>query len=109
MIDLMILNISLIAKGGFGKVYKANWLDGYIQYWDSKNQNWKRKGDNMFVALKSLNTNSQNISLEFMNEVKLFYYWILWNNSRSRNKKLYNGFGLCKEWKFTKLFRYKLY
>ena len=74
MIDLMILNISLIAKGGFGKVYKANWLDGYIQYWDSKNQNWKRKGDNMFVALKSLNTNSQNISLEFMNEVKLFYY-----------------------------------
>src|SRR6266498_2416806 len=35
-------DIKYIAKGGFGKVYKANWIDGFIFYWDNKNQNWKR-------------------------------------------------------------------
>ena len=48
-------------KGGFGEVYRANWIDGY-------NQSWRRKNQNMFVNLKSLN-NSKNITLEFMNEV----------------------------------------
>jgi hypothetical protein len=60
-------NITYIAKGGFGKVYQANWIDGNIVVWDDKNHNWKRYG-NKVVALKSLN-NSKNISLEFMNEV----------------------------------------
>jgi hypothetical protein len=46
-------NIEYIAKGGFGKVYKAIWTDSE---------------DNIPVALKSLN-NSKNITLEFMNEV----------------------------------------
>ncbi|RIA79780.1 kinase-like domain-containing protein [Glomus cerebriforme] len=54
-------NIKYIAKGGFGKVYKANWIDGDIYYWDNENQNWKRNGSNMKVALKSLN-NSKNIT-----------------------------------------------
>ena len=27
-----------IAKGEFGKVYKANWIDGQIKNWDNKNQ-----------------------------------------------------------------------
>src|SRR5579862_2142469 len=35
-------NIKYIAKGGFGKVYRANWIDGYILAWDNKNQNWWR-------------------------------------------------------------------
>jgi hypothetical protein len=61
-------NIKYIAKGGFGKVYKANWIDGYISFWDKDDQNWKRIGQNMFVALKSLN-NSKNITSEFMDEV----------------------------------------
>ena len=61
-------NIEYIAKGGFGKVYKANWIDGYIDHWDSKNQNWERDNPNKFVALKSLN-NSKNVTLEFINEV----------------------------------------
>ena len=62
-------NIEYIAKGGFGKVYKANWIDGPIEKWDNKNQNWKRFGSRV-VALKSLN-NSQNVTLEFINEVKI--------------------------------------
>ena len=61
-------NIEYIAKGGFGKVYKANWIDGYITSWDNKNQNWARRESNKFVALKSLN-NSKNVTLEFLNEV----------------------------------------
>jgi hypothetical protein len=47
-------NIKYIAKGGFGKVYNAEWVI-----------NGKR---DKFVALKSLN-NSKNVTLEFMNEV----------------------------------------
>src|SRR5438046_674007 len=61
-------DIEYIAKGGFGKVYRANWIDGYIFYWDIKNQNWYRLESNKFVALKSLN-NSKNVTLEFLNEV----------------------------------------
>src|SRR6185437_7665787 len=54
-------DIEYIAKGGFGKVYRANWIDGDIWKWDNKNQNWERREYNMFVALKSLN-NSQNVT-----------------------------------------------
>ena len=61
-------DVEYIAKGGFGKVYRANWIDGYINKWDIKNQNWKRNYSNKFVALKSLN-NSKNVTLEFLNEV----------------------------------------
>ncbi|EXX69537.1 Ypk2p [Rhizophagus irregularis DAOM 197198w] len=61
-------NIKYIAKGGFGKVYKANWIDGRIWDWNDKNQNWERYGKNMVVALKSLN-NSKNVTFEFMNEI----------------------------------------
>ncbi|RIA85007.1 kinase-like domain-containing protein [Glomus cerebriforme] len=61
-----------IAKGGYGKVYKANWIDGYIGYWDDENQNWQRYQLNKLVALKSLN-NSENITLEFINEITLHH------------------------------------
>ena len=60
-------DIEYIAKGGFGKVYKANWIDGNIHHWDNENQNWGRYR-NQVVALKSLN-NSKNVTLEFLNEV----------------------------------------
>ncbi|RGB35482.1 kinase-like domain-containing protein [Rhizophagus diaphanus] len=59
-------NIKYIARGGFGKVYRANWIDGYIINW--KSGFWNRHNENMFVALKSLD-NSKNVTLEFMNEV----------------------------------------
>ncbi|GES87491.1 kinase-like domain-containing protein [Rhizophagus clarus] len=59
-------------SGGFGKVYKANWIDGHMDEWDNENQNWKRKGQNMFVALKVLN-DSKNVTSEFMDEIALHY------------------------------------
>jgi hypothetical protein len=61
-------NVKYIAKGGFGKIYRANWIDGSIDKWDNETQNWKRNNKKMFVALKSLN-NSKNITFEFINEV----------------------------------------
>ena len=61
-------DIKYITKGGFGKVYKANWIDGYIDSWDNNNQDWVRHRSDMFVALKSLD-NSKNVTLEFINEV----------------------------------------
>ncbi|EXX69538.1 hypothetical protein RirG_095140 [Rhizophagus irregularis DAOM 197198w] len=61
-------DIKYIAKGGFGKVYRAYLTNGFITDWDSKNQKWKRNSNDILVALKSLN-NSKNITPEFINEV----------------------------------------
>ncbi|EXX54732.1 Ypk2p [Rhizophagus irregularis DAOM 197198w] len=65
-------DIKYIAKGGFSTVYKANWIDGHIDEWDNKNQNWKRKDQGITVVLKILN-NSKNVTLKFMNEFSLHY------------------------------------
>ncbi|GBC04728.1 hypothetical protein RclHR1_05830006 [Rhizophagus clarus] len=65
-------DIKYIAKGGFGKVYRAKWIDGYIFRWDDRNKIWERNGQHKFVALKSLN-NSKNINLGFINEAMLHY------------------------------------
>jgi hypothetical protein len=59
--------IRYIAKGGFGKVYMANWINGKIISWDNIEQNWERLS-NEIIALKSLH-NSKNITTEFINEV----------------------------------------
>ena len=61
-------NIEYIAKGGFDKVYRANWMDGRIIEWDDENQNWKRQNQNMFVILKSLN-DPKIATFEFMSKV----------------------------------------
>ncbi|CAB4438005.1 unnamed protein product [Rhizophagus irregularis] len=63
-------DIKYIAKGGFGKVYGANLADGSINKWDY--QDWERNNEHKFVALKHLN-NSQNISLDFVNEITLHH------------------------------------
>uniref|UniRef100_U9SSN3 Uncharacterized protein n=1 Tax=Rhizophagus irregularis (strain DAOM 181602 / DAOM 197198 / MUCL 43194) TaxID=747089 RepID=U9SSN3_RHIID len=58
-----LYNIKYIAENE----YKANWIDGNINDWDSKNQNWKR-GQNIIVVLKKLN-NAKDIKSLFINEV----------------------------------------
>jgi hypothetical protein len=57
-----------IIKDKFGKVYKANWIDGNMSHWDNIKQNWNRYNQNVSVVLKRLN-NSKNIKVELMNEV----------------------------------------
>ena len=60
-------NIEYLAKGGFGTVHKAKWIDGCIKYWSISKNNWKRSSLR-YVVLKSLN-NSQNITTDFLQEV----------------------------------------
>ena len=68
-------NIEYLAKGGFGTTYKATWKDGYIEYWNSENNQWDRwiqYGKEVHpVALKCLH-NSQDITDEFLREVRYF-------------------------------------
>jgi hypothetical protein len=61
-------NIKCITDNKFGEVYRANWIDGSISYWDDYNQNWGRILQNMFVTLKSLD-NPNNIASEYKDEV----------------------------------------
>ena len=60
-------NIEYLAKGGFGTVHKARWVDGYIDCWDITQNKWYRY-ENWDIVLKSLN-NSQNITTDFLQEV----------------------------------------
>src|SRR4051812_5830690 len=64
-------DVEYVAKGGFGIVHKAKWIDGNIKYWDTNQTKWVRI-DNRYVALKCLN-NSQNLTTEFLQEVCSFY------------------------------------
>src|SRR5438045_1250337 len=66
-------DVTYITKGGFGKIYSAEWPEGKLMFWDIENQKWIRK--NYKVALKSLD-NSSDISAIFLNEV-IIYEFIL--------------------------------
>ncbi|GES77251.1 kinase-like domain-containing protein [Rhizophagus clarus] len=65
-----LYNIEYISKDGFdNKVYRARWINGHIDEWNDKQQNWKRKDQNMSVILKRL-CDSTDIMLEFtINEI----------------------------------------
>jgi len=60
-------DVKYVAKGGFGTVYSAYWLDGHILGWDKQLGQWKRCGTEL-VALKRLH-NSQFITIEFLDQV----------------------------------------
>jgi len=60
-------NVTYITRGGFGKVYSADWPEGYIESWDIENQKWNR-WSNERVALKSLD-DSSDMGKDFLNEV----------------------------------------
>jgi hypothetical protein len=59
--------IKCIAEGEF-EVYRANWIDGNISYWNYYGQNWTRNKPNIFVDLKILK-NPASIASEFINKV----------------------------------------
>jgi hypothetical protein len=60
-------NIEYLAKGGFGIVHKAKWINGCINHWDISQNKWNR-WTNVNVVLKCLN-NSQNLTTDFLQEV----------------------------------------
>jgi hypothetical protein len=59
-------DIKEIGKGGFAKVYSAEWVDGPLYYNAGKLKYARKRYKN--VALKCL-YNSQSITSEFLNEV----------------------------------------
>ena len=59
-------DVNYVTRGGFGKIYSAEWPEGFIWYWDIENQKWVRIPCK--VALKSLD-NSSDIGMDFLNEV----------------------------------------
>ena len=70
-------DIKYLAKGGFGTVHKAKWIDGYIWHWDINRTKWYRNYDTSIV-LKCLN-DSQNLTTDFLQEVcSLYLLWILY-------------------------------
>ena len=57
--------VTYITRGGFGKIYLAEWPEGRIYSWDIENKEWYRYAIvSDKVALKSLD-NSSNISADF--------------------------------------------
>ncbi|EXX68600.1 Ste20p [Rhizophagus irregularis DAOM 197198w] len=69
-------NITYITRGGFGKIYLAEWSKGYLYCWDVEDQKWERYS--IKVVLKSLD-NSSYISTDFLNEIKSHLQIYLYN------------------------------
>ncbi|RHZ88243.1 hypothetical protein Glove_25g36 [Diversispora epigaea] len=61
--------IKQIAKGGFGTIHLAKWIDGPIEKWDIENQQWKRGGQ-YEVALKKFD-NFASLNDNFLNEITI--------------------------------------
>ena len=67
--------IEQIGEGGFSKVYSATWMDGKANY-KYDYGSWKKLDPkSMKITLKRLN-GSQNMSIEYLNEVIIYYTYI---------------------------------
>ncbi|RHZ80204.1 hypothetical protein Glove_139g334 [Diversispora epigaea] len=63
-------DVKQIGKGGFGTIHYARWIDGEIDKWDIKNQQWKRYKDEE-VALKKFD-NFVNFN-DVLNEMEIHF------------------------------------
>ncbi|RHZ87666.1 hypothetical protein Glove_33g175 [Diversispora epigaea] len=61
-------DVKQIGKGGFGTIYHAMWIDGYIDKWDI-DQQWKRYPKGKYVALKKFD-NFVNFN-DVLNEMEI--------------------------------------
>ncbi|RHZ84595.1 hypothetical protein Glove_79g36 [Diversispora epigaea] len=78
-------NVIYLAKGGFGTVYKAIWIDGYIMSLNYKVNNWNRYGRKN-VCLKRLDNSTNKI--EFLLEIK--------NQLKYQGEKAITIYGITK-------------
>ncbi|RHZ85145.1 hypothetical protein Glove_71g80 [Diversispora epigaea] len=62
-------DIKQIAKGGFGTIYYAEWIDGNILNWDTENRQWVRFGK-LEVVLKRVD-DIEDIIENFLNEMAI--------------------------------------
>ncbi|RHZ70814.1 hypothetical protein Glove_266g27 [Diversispora epigaea] len=63
-------DIKQVAKGGFGTIYSAQWIDGQIRGWKVDLQKWHRYGQNN-VALKKFDNKFVNLNEAFLNEATI--------------------------------------
>ncbi|RHZ54962.1 hypothetical protein Glove_421g80 [Diversispora epigaea] len=61
--------VKQIGKGGFGTIHYAKWIDGNIEKWAIKNQQWKRYRKDEEVALKKFD-NFVNFN-DVLNEMEI--------------------------------------
>ena len=66
-VSSQITNMKKLAKGGFGIIYQATWLDGSI----SNSRSYRNSNET--VILKRFK-NSQDISKHFLNEVNILIF-----------------------------------
>ncbi|RHZ81675.1 hypothetical protein Glove_117g39 [Diversispora epigaea] len=78
-------DVNQIARGGFGTIHYARWIDGPINEWDIINRQWKRD-DNIKVALKKFD-NFVNLT-DVINEIEIHS-----KSNKSINK--YVSIGFC--------------
>ncbi|GES81759.1 kinase-like domain-containing protein [Rhizophagus clarus] len=78
-------NVKEIGRGGFSIVYSATWKDGPLQHDECYGKS--KRMPNKEVALKCLK-NSQNLSNEFLNEIKKY--------SISNDDKILNLYGISR-------------
>ncbi|UZO25467.1 uncharacterized protein OCT59_017732 [Rhizophagus irregularis] len=85
-------DINQIGVGGFAKVYSATWIDGKAESTSQDDLSWKKKEPQPTkVALKRLNR-SQNMSAEYLNELKIH-----WNFHKSISFTSLNSYGMTKD------------
>ncbi|GBC43041.2 kinase-like domain-containing protein [Rhizophagus irregularis DAOM 181602=DAOM 197198] len=80
-----LMDISFLAQGGFSKINKARWLDGWIKYWDYEKQNWERYvnvhdcENSINDSLKSNGNYGYHVALKSLNESYIYedflYEW----------------------------------
>ncbi|RHZ46353.1 hypothetical protein Glove_624g13 [Diversispora epigaea] len=63
-------DIKEIAKGGFGTIFKAKWIDGRITRWDVEKKQWERDGQD-YVALKKFDNNFASLNEDYLNEIAI--------------------------------------
>ncbi|CAG8548257.1 6142_t:CDS:2 [Acaulospora morrowiae] len=80
--------VEYLAAGGFGKIYTATWIDGYIAYWNFSDEKWTRQDNNEIYCLKSLDNSSNNIK-KFLQEIE--------NQLKFRGKRAISMHGITRD------------
>ncbi|CAG8736530.1 8801_t:CDS:2, partial [Acaulospora morrowiae] len=83
-----LTDLTLIKRGGYGTVYKATWLDGYINEWDLEKEGWKRAGKKT-VCLKQIHNSSDNITKDFLEAIQ--------HQVRARSTRVISVYGFTQD------------
>ncbi|RHZ79778.1 hypothetical protein Glove_141g54 [Diversispora epigaea] len=82
-------DINQIGKGGFGTIHYARWIDGYIEKWDIKNQQWQRYDNKEMVLKKFDNFGSFNSILWNYTDPETYSYMMVLQYTAGGNLREY--------------------